>query len=433
MKVYKLLLVFFFLCSLQLNAQYNRDKSFVTIQIQPDKADWVYRVGEEVKLNVSVIKDNFSLAKQKLTYSWGQEMKTLKEDAELNTDNGVKQIKLKGLNKPGFMTFKASVIVDAKTYENYITVGFEPEKIVATTKLPSDFQDFWTTALSDARKVPLAPMMTLMPELCTSDADVYHVRFQNNATGSFIYGMLSKPKKAGRYPALLRVPGAGVRAYTGYKGFFPAKNVITLEIGIHGIPVNLPAELYTSLGSNALYSYNRYNIDNRNNYYYKKVYTGCVKAVDFLCSLPDVDSTRLAVAGGSQGGALSIVTASLDKRIKCLVAYYPACSEMVGYANGEVGGWPHLFKDANDQNNVAEKVKVLAYFDVVNFARFVTAPGLYSWGFNDRVCPPTSTYCAYNVIVAPKKLLLYKESGHWTFPEQNVNEQNWILSNFGLE
>jgi hypothetical protein len=63
-------------------------------------------------------------------------------------------------------------------------------------------------------------------------------------------------------------------------------------------------------------------------------------------------------------------------------------------------------------------MRTAAYYDVVNFARRVKAPGLYSWGWNDEVCPPTSTYAAYNVVAAPKQLLLAVETGHFTVPEQ---------------
>jgi cephalosporin-C deacetylase-like acetyl esterase len=51
-----------------------------------------------------------------------------------------------------------------------------------------------------------------------------------------------------------------------------------------------------------------------------------------------------------------------------------------------------------------EKIETSKYYDVVNFARRLRVPGLYSWGYNDATCPPTSMYSAYNVITAPKTL-----------------------------
>jgi cephalosporin-C deacetylase len=68
---------------------------------------------------------------------------------------------------------------------------------------------------------------------------------------------------------------------------------------------------------------------------------------------------------------------------------------------------------------------------VVNFARRVKAPGLYSWGWNDEVCPPTSTYAAYNVVTAPKQLLLAVETGHFTVPEQTEKVDRWIEAQVG--
>lgn len=147
-----------------------------------------------------------------------------------------------------------------------------------------------------------------------------------------------------------------------------------------------------------------------------------------MTSLPQYDGQHLGVAGGSQGGALSIVTAALDTRVKFLAAHYPALSDLTGYLKGRAGGWPHFFAKNNlAYNNTKEKLKTVQYYDVVNFARLLKVPGIYSWGFNDEVCPPTSMYSAYNVINAPKTLFLALETGHWTFPEQNEKTNNWMV------
>ena len=68
--------------------------------------------------------------------------------------------------------------------------------------------------------------------------NVYHVSFHNIRWGSRTYGILCMPKAPGKYPALLRVPGAGIGPYYGDIQT-AEKGAITLEIGVHGIPVNL--------------------------------------------------------------------------------------------------------------------------------------------------------------------------------------------------
>lgn len=153
-----------------------------------------------------------------------------------------------------------------------------------------------------------------------------------------------------------------------------------------------------------------------------------VLANDFLTSLPQYDGSNLGVTGGSQGGALSIITAALDSRVKFLIAYYPAMSDMTGYLHGRAGGWPHLLnKDNLIYNSSKEKIETIGYYDVVNFARLIKIPGMYSWGYNDETCPPTSMYASYNVIDAPKTLFLAQETGHWTYPEQNEKLNNWMV------
>ena len=72
-----------------------------------------------------------------------------------------------------------------------------------------------------------------------------------------------------------------------------------------------------------------------------------------------------------------------------------------------------------------EKLETAAYYDVVNFARRLRVPGIYSWGFNDETCPPTSVYASYNVITSPKTLLLGLEMGHANSAEQTERMNNW--------
>ena len=85
--------------------------------------------------------------------------------------------------------------VDGRKYEGMATVGVDETRIRPTTVNPEDFDAFWTGAIAEARKQPLDPKMTLLPERCTSTQNVYHVSFQNERPGSRIYGILIVPKK----------------------------------------------------------------------------------------------------------------------------------------------------------------------------------------------------------------------------------------------
>ena len=406
-------------------AQRTREHTYVKILLTPNHADWNYKLGEKPEFTVSVLKDNFPQKNIEVNYSWGPDMLKATKTGSLNTENGYQKLSLEGMNKPGFMTLSAKVRIDGRNYTNYIKVAFAPDQITPFAQMPADFDEFWEKTLAANSKAPLEPLMTLLPEYCTSRMDVYHIRFRNGGYNQYIYGILSVPKGEGPFPAVLQVPGAGVRPYAPDKEYAEA-GAVTLKIGIHGIPVNMPAEVYNNLRYGALNNYHSYNIDNRDKYYYRNVYAGCVRAVDFLCSLPQVDSQRIAVCGGSQGGALSIITAALDPRIKCLWANYPALCDIAGYYRGGTGGWPHIFRDPNE-SNLETKVKVSEYYDVVNFARKLKAPILFCTGYNDATCPPTSTLGTYNVITAPKKLRLTLDAAHWTYPETNRFELEWLM------
>lgn len=397
------------------------------LNIELDRSDWKYVVGEKPKFKVSVLQNGMETKNLKLYYKIGPEkMPVFKAGSViLNDDSFV----LEGytLKEPGFLRFEVNTVVNGVTLRGLATAAFSPEAIKPTIEMPVDFSQFWANAVDEAKKIPLDASMELIKEYSTEDVDVYHVNFQN-IHKSRIYGMLSVPKKPGKYPAALKVPGAGVRPYKGDVAL--AKNgVIVLEIGIHGIPVNLDSKVYEELRSGALFSYNSFNLDDRDNYYYKRVYLGCIKAIDFLTSQSGYNGNTLAVYGGSQGGALAIVTAALDTRVKYLAANYPALCDVTGYLHNRAGGWPHLFSSANmSYNNKKDRLETCKYYDVVNFAKNLKVPGFYSWGFNDNVCPPTSMYAAYNSISAPKELAIFKETGHSTIPEQRDQIYGWLLS-----
>lgn len=397
-------------------------KEMVQVMVTPDRSDWTYQKGDRPEFTVRVLKNNVSLDGVTVNYEYGPELMKAEKSGSESLKKGALEIKTGTMKDPGFLRLTAWVEVDGKRYSSYATAGFSPEKIEPTTTLPADFSEFWENAKNELKKVPVKPVLTLLPERCTETVDVYHVQL-DNISGK-IYGILCKPKKAGTYPALLQVPGAGVRPYSGDLDN-ASRGVITFQIGIHGIPVNLPQVVYDDLRAAALQSYWTIGLDDRDNYYYKRVYLGCVRAIDFIAGLDYFDGQNLAVTGGSQGGALSIITAALDSRVKYLAAFYPALSDLPGYLSGRAGGWPHLFK--NGYTNKPEKVAVSKYYDVVNFARFVGVPGWYSWGYNDNVCPPTSMFAAYNVIKAPKELHVFQETQHWTFPEQRTLSQQWLL------
>lgn len=411
-------------------------QSLVDVIVTPGRQDWTYKTGQRADFEVQILKNGQLLPGVSISYRIGPEQMPPEKEGARSLPEGKTTLEGMALAVPGFVRCEVSVAYEGHTYRGWGTAGFAPEAIQPTVRLPDDFRAFWQSAKAALAELPLDARVTLQPDLCTPDIKVYHVSLQNVRMrhgwrgSSRFYGMLSVPAKAGKYPAILNVPGAGIRPYG--RDDRAAQGLIVLKVGIHGIPVNMEQEVYESLGVGALAGYHSFHLEDRDEYYYKRVYLGCVRAIDYIFSLPEFDGENLAVTGGSQGGALSIVTAGLDERVKYLAAFYPALSDLPGYLEGRAGGWPHMYREVPPGQREAW-LRTTAYYDVVNFARQLTAPGWYSWGYNDNVCPPTSMYAAYNVISAPKELHPFLETAHWTFPEQRAAADAWLMKQLGVD
>jgi cephalosporin-C deacetylase len=398
---------------------------FIDFVLTPNSNDWNYELNQKASVQVTVLQFGIPMKDISIAYELGPEMLPAEKNGSMVLKSGEGQIELGTSQKPGFRQLVVKTEYKGRTYSSMAKVAFAPEKIEPTVSMPSDFSQFWESAKAEAAKIPMDVLLTPLPGHSTATVDVYLVNLQNYKKGQRLYGYLCKPKAPGKYPVLFSPPGAGVKP-TPPSTAYADQGFISLSIEIHGISPMLDADTYKNI-SNAFGDYWFNKLDDRDNYYYKSVYLGCVRAIDYLCSLPEWDRTNVAVTGGSQGGALAIVTAALDKRVRCLAAFYPALSDMTGYLHGRAGGWPHLLSPRYQTvSNTPEKLKTISYYDVVNFARNISVPGFYSWGYNDNTCPPTSVYAAINSIKAPKTIVITPISGHWRFEETNAASIEWI-------
>jgi cephalosporin-C deacetylase-like acetyl esterase len=409
----------------------------VEVRIAPERPGWTYAVGEPVRFLVSVTADKHPVVGAVVKYRVGLEgMPTEEKSATFTGEPLV--IEAGSLAEPGFIRCVATAEVNGRTWRGVAAAGVEPTGIRPTQVEPADFDAFWSAAKAELAQLPIEPLVTLLPDSCTDKVDVYHVSLrvvgQSWSGPARIHGIYARPKAPGRYPAVLHVPGAGVRPYRGDTEL-AARGAITLEIGIHGIPVNLPQHVYDQLQAGPLNGYWGFNADDRDRHYYRRVILGCLRAVDFLATQEIWNGSDVIVTGGSQGGALAMMTAALDPRITGLAAIHPALCDVTGDLHGRSGGWPRPFQknDAGEAPGATPaKIATSAYYDVVNFAKRLAVPGFYTWGYADEVCAPTSMYAAFNVIPAPRELALQLEVGHSYPPTQHQAIVGWIAGRLGL-
>lgn len=419
-----------FLASALTYAQNYPSRSNVLWFTEPDHADWLYQLNEEARIEVSLYEFGVPVDDVKVQYSIGPEMLPADSQGTITLKNGKGQLSLGSSSSPGFRDCWLSVQLDGQEYRHHVKVGFEPEKLEAYTQLPEDFVSFWDSAKEEAAKCPMEVEKVFVPEYSTNEVDCYLLKIQAYKKGQQVYGYLTIPKKAGKYPVVFAPPGAGIKPMDPLKHFFYAESgVIRFDMEIHGIRPDLDAKTYQEISQSFGHADNSYlvnGLDNRDNYYMKKVYLSCVRALDYLTTLPEWDGKNLIAQGGSQGGALALITTGLDARVTACAANHPALSDMAGYLGNRAGGYPHL-NHFNDMLS-PEKVKTLAYYDVVNFAKQIDVPVFLTWGYNDNVCPPTTSYVVYNSLDTEKEAYITPINEHWVSEKTRRVILDWIKS-----
>lgn len=411
------------------NYPYKSDYLWLTV---PDHADWLYQTGENAKVEVSFCK--YGIPRDgELKYSIGNDMLQPDKHGSVKLKNGRAVINMGTKKTPGFRDMKLSVSLDGKTYEHHIKVGFSVDKIKPYTQEPQDFRSFWQKNVEELKQVPLSYTKELYKDYCTDKIDCYLVKLQIDNMGHSMYGFLFYPKNAqpGKHPVVLCPPGAGIKTIKDpmRNKYYAENGFVRFEVEIHGLDPRISSETFGEISRafndrNGGYLAN--GLENKDIYYMKHVYVGLVRCIDFLTSLPEWDGKNVAVQGGSQGGALAIIAAGLDSRVTQCVANHPALSDMAGYAaKGGTGGYPHFCRQPQILSN-KDCLNTLAYFDVVNFARYVKAPTYLTWGYNDVTCPPTTSYAVWNTLKCTKESLLTPINEHWTTTETNRGQMEWI-------
>ena len=360
------------------NNPYRSDVFWVTV---PDHADWLYKTGEQANVEVQFYKYGIPGDSIAINFEIGGEMMPADTKGTVIMRKGKATIPVGTMKKPGFRDCRLTTTVDGKKYS-------------------------------------------------TDQIDCYLIKLQVNQRGQSIYGYLFYPKKEGKYPVVLCPPGAGIKTIKEplRHKYYAEQGCIRFEIEIHGLNPEMSEEEFKEISAAFNGRENGYlsnGLDSRDNYYMKRVYLACVRSIDLLTSLPEWDGKNVIVQGGSQGGALALVTAGLDQRVTACVANHPALSDMAGYKAGRAGGYPHFFRNTVDMDT-PEKIRTMAYYDVVNFAQLIKADTYMTWGFNDNVCPPTTSYIVYNVLNCPKEALITPINEHWTSSDTEYGHLLWI-------
>lgn len=330
------------------------------------------------------------------------------------------------VDKPGFYRLSTRVELGGKSGRpTAFNLGYEPEKIAHASSAKADFKAFWEGNLAELAKVEPRYTMTLLTNLCTDVQEIYEVRMRSFGE-VWVGGHYLVPKKPGKYPVVVR--------FLGYSSgpSLPARDggpFIRYVASTRGQGVMKPQNVYGD--------WMAYRLDSRADYYYRGAFLDTVRAIDFVCSRPEVDQSRIAVEGGSQGGTLSYVCAALDKRVTFCMPTIPGFCDIPNFI--ALTQWPGCiyrnYLASNDKGVTKDALyDMLTYYDVKNFAPWITCPVFMGVGLQDNVCPPRTNFAPFNLLTSPKRYVIYPETSHGVRgADYHPKAYAWMMERFGMK
>ncbi|WDE95297.1 acetylxylan esterase [Lentisphaera profundi] len=352
---------------------------------------------------------------------------------------------------PGFYDLKISVDLGNGKFEtSSTTFAYKADEMFLYDSKPADFQEFWQKAKEEIDQVNLDARYesqletfdeqaintynlahSALPESYDPDGithptvDSQKVSFAGPDNGR-VYGWLAKPQGEGPFPAMLILPGAGIAARP--RPLEHARHgYLSLDIQIHGQDCctdNYPQ--IDGYGKNEDFSAPK-------NFYYYKVHQRVLQALNYLDQRPDVDSSKIVVVGGSQGGRLSTVAASIDKRVAATI---PCITH-----NGNHPYFTHAWKSNEAKNHgmdsetfdydKSEENLCLAYYDVMNFSADIECPVLMNMGITDPVSWASHVYAVYKNLNCQKQIITLPNLAHDWCAEFDRRAWIWLKETLG--
>ncbi|MFB4193703.1 acetylxylan esterase [Streptomyces carpaticus] len=299
---------------------------------------------------------------------------------------------------------------------------------------PADFDAFWADTLATARAAAGGPAVyTPVADAPLTAVDVFDVRFPGWG-GQPIAGWLLLPRGArGPLPAVVQYIG-----YSGGRGLY-TEHLLWSAAGYAHLVVDSRGQGHETPdpdpvpGPQYVRGFMTRGIQDPEHYYYRRIMTDCVRAVDALREHPAIDPSRIVVAGGSQGGGLALSTAGLagDAVAAALVDVPFLCHYRRSAEIASAGPYPEIaeYLGFHQRHDPEAAFRTLNYFDGLHFAPRASAPTLFSVALMDPVCPPSTVFAAYNRYAGEKDITVWPFGDHaGGRGSQPVEQLRWLAA-----
>lgn len=279
-----------------------------------------------------------------------------------------------------------------------------------------DFDAFWQRTLTEARSFPLNAKFEPAASVIRS-VKVFDVTYSGYGGHPIKAWLLLPLQQTGRVPCVVEFIG-----YGGGRGF-PTDWLLWSSAGYAHLIMDtrgqgsswLKGDTPDPEGAEPHFpGFMTSGILSPETYYYRRVFTDAVRAVETAQSNPAVDPDRIAVTGASQGGGISIAAAGLSPSVKVtmpdvpFLCHYRRATEITDeHPYEEISRYCMIHRD-----RVEDVFKTLSYFDGVNLGTRSDAQALFSVGLRDEICPPSTVFAAYNHFKGPKDVRVWSYNLH---------------------
>ena len=317
--------------------------------------------------------------------------------------------------------FRASATAFCAMVAAFSTMGAEPSadwdiaqapSARPAAERPSDFDAFWDGQLAALAKVPPDPQVE-RPE-AQPVAGVEYAKFSLAVNDTQrVRGQMAWPDRPGKFPALIIYQWAGV--YPLPQGTVTGnaqKGWLAVNVMAHDLPIDEPEAFYEELKNGDLKEYGLIGRDDRETSYFRRMYLGARRVVDYVKSLPEWDGKTLVVHGTSQGGSQALVAAALVDGVTAVVVNVPALCDQNAPAAGRGASYPYWTAKPPGDLDPVEIAEAANYYDVIHFAPRVKAPVLVSAGLRDQSCPPHGIAAMANALGGAKELVFLPGANH---------------------
>ena len=321
--------------------------------------------------------------------------------------------------------------------------AIDPFEITSVNDKPADFDAFWQDAKNQLAAIDMDAKLTLIPERSNANCKVYMVEMNSVPDGLTgepvkIRGYYCEPQDGQKHPVIMHYYGYDTQGYTGqvacpwggdkaefylsHRGQYLNNRPAGTNLGVPEATVNIYGDWF------------RYNLGERDSYYYRGAYMDVVQSIRFMATRESSDMTKLFAEGSSQGGALTYVAAALSDypftAIAANVAFmgdFADAKDIESLAYWEISD--HYWVDGVPQET---SIRYLPYFDIKHLTPKISCAVLASSGLADETCPARLNLVPFNNLATPKdkkEYIIEPEMGH-SYPASWYSKMNALFNKY---